>query len=167
MLQKTTKNILWYGECSCLLHGNQRYSWTRITQTISIPSRIQKISQWNKCSTHLQNWCPNKMRSMEWVQSTGNTLHGSIYLWLVMNKSSVSCTQRSTSFQILYCVLARYTRTPNQTLHRNTDWVGSKVHQNAETWRELTASQWNSSGIFSVDLTRCSSVKKSKVYFWD
>ena len=27
-----------------------------------------------------------------WVQLTGKTLHGSICLWLVMNKSSVSCT---------------------------------------------------------------------------
>ena len=32
----------------------------------------------------------------------------------VMNKSSVSCTQRSTYFQILYCVLKRWTRTLNQ-----------------------------------------------------
>ena len=38
------------------------------------------------------------------------------------------------------------------------------VHRNTETWTELTASQWNSSGIFSQDSIRCSSVKKSKVY---
>ena len=35
------------------------------------------------------------------------TLHGSIFLWLVMKKSSVSCTQRSTYFQILYNALER------------------------------------------------------------
>ena len=35
------------------------------------------------------------------------TLHGSIYLWLVMKKSSVSCTQGSTYFQILCYVLER------------------------------------------------------------
>ena len=62
MLQKTTKNILWNGECSCLLPWNQLYSWERITWTIGIPSRIQKISQWNKCSTYLRDWCLNKMR---------------------------------------------------------------------------------------------------------
>ena len=66
MRQKTAKNILWHGECSCLQHCNHLYSWWRIAQTIGIPSRIQKISQWNKCSTYLRNWCPNKMRSMEW-----------------------------------------------------------------------------------------------------
>ena len=55
MLQKTTKNVLWYGECSCLQHCKHLYSWTeRITQTIDIPSKIQKISQWNRCSTYLK-----------------------------------------------------------------------------------------------------------------
>ena len=32
-------------------------------------------------------------------------------------------------FQILYCVLVRYTRTPNQTRHGKKDWRGSKVHR--------------------------------------
>ena len=79
-----------------------------------------------------------------------------------MNKSSVFSAQRSKSFQILYCVLVRYTRTPNQTMHGNNDWSGSKHLRNTETLTELTASQWNSSGIFSQDSIRCSSVKKSK-----
>ena len=65
-----------------------------------------------------------------------------------MNKSSVFSAQNSTYFQILYCVLERYTRSPNQTLHGNKDWSGSKVHWNTEIWTELTASQWNPSGIF-------------------
>ena len=33
-----------------------------------------------------------------------------------MNKSSVLSAQKSTSFQILYCVLVRYTRTPYRTM---------------------------------------------------
>ena len=72
--------------------------------------------------------------------------------------------QRSTYFQILYCLLVRYTRAPNQTLHGNKDWSGSKLHQNTELWTELTVSQWNSSGISSQDSIRCSSVKKFKSY---
>ena len=48
MQQKTATNILWYGECF--------YAWGRITQKICIPSKILKISQWNRCSTHLRNW---------------------------------------------------------------------------------------------------------------
>ena len=44
------------------------------------------------------------MRFMEWIQWTGMILHGSIYIWLVMKKSSVFNEQRSTSFLLLYCV---------------------------------------------------------------
>ena len=40
-------------------------------------------------------------------QLTGKILHGSIYLWLVVRKSSVSRTQRFTYFQILYYALER------------------------------------------------------------
>ena len=40
--------------------------------------------------------------------------------------------------------------------------VGRELLRNIETWTELTASQWNSSGISSQDSIRCSSVKKSK-----
>ena len=58
--------------------------------------------------------------------------------------------------QILYCVLVRYTRSPNQTLHGKKDWRGSKLLRNTEIWTELTATQWNSIGIFSQDSRRCS-----------
>ena len=44
--RKTATNTLWYGECVCFLHYKHLYSWRRITQTMSIPSKIQKISQW-------------------------------------------------------------------------------------------------------------------------
>ena len=43
----------------------------------------------------------------------------------ILNKSSVFSAQRSTSLQILYCVLARYKRTPNRTMHGKTHWRGS------------------------------------------
>ena len=88
------------------------------------------------------------------------------YLSLIGDEQFISFrAQRSTSFQILYCVWVRYTRTPNQTLHGNKDWDGSNHLWNTETLTELTASQWNSSGRFSQDTIRCSSVKKSKVYY--
>ena len=72
----------------------------------------------------------------------------SIHHWLVMKKSSVSCTKRSTYSQILYYALERWARTHSQTLHGKTDWSGWKVHQNTELWTELMLSQWNSIGIF-------------------
>ena len=80
-----------WDDCFCLLHYKRLYSWWGITQTFGIPSRIQKISQWNRCSTFLRNRYPNnQMSSMEWIQWTGKILHGSMYLWLVMKKSHQS-----------------------------------------------------------------------------
>ena len=40
----------------------------------------------------------------------------------------------------------------------------TKDLRNTETLTELTMSQWSSSGIFTQDSIRCSSVKKSKAY---
>ena len=79
-----------------------------------------------------------------------------------MKKSSVFSAQKSTSFQILYCVLERWTRTHNQILTGKTSWRGLQVHHNTELWTQLMVSQWNSSGIFSQDSPHCSSVTKSK-----
>ena len=74
------------------------------------------------------------------------TRHGSICLWLVMNKSSVYCTQRSTYSQILYCVLERWTKTLNQILLGKKNWIGSRVHHNTELWTidgEPMEFEWN------------------------
>ena len=50
---------------------------------------------------------------------------------------------------------------PNQTMHGNKDWDGQQSSQNyKKNLTDSTASQWNSSGIFSQDPIRCSSVKK-------
>ena len=70
---------------------------------------------------HLRNWCPNKMRYMAWKQLVGKIIHGNICLWLVMNKSSIFSAQRSTSFQILYCVLVRYTQS-NSAWEQRLEW---------------------------------------------
>ena len=53
---------------------------------------------------------------------------------------------------------------PNRTMHGKKDWDGSNHLRFTETLTESTVSQRNSSGIFSQDSIRCSSVKKSKVY---
>ena len=163
MQRKTATNILWYGECFCLLHHKHLYSWWRMTQTNNKPSKRQKISQWNRWSTYLRNWyLNNQTRSMEWLQLTGKTLHGSIYLWLVVKRSSISRTRRFTYFQILCCALERWTRIHNQIMHGKTGWRGSKVRQNSELWTQLMVSQWNSSGTSSQDAPHCSLSVKSK-----
>ena len=84
-----------------------------------------------------------------------------------MKKSSVSCAQRSSYFQILYDALERWTRTHNQILHGKTDRRGSKVHHNTELGTQLMVSQRNSSGISFQDSPHCSSATKSKSYCQD
>ena len=114
---------------------------------------------------YLRNWYPNNQtRSMEWIQLTGKILHGNIYLWLVVKKSSVSRTQRFTYFQILYYALERWTRTHNQIMQGKTGWCGLEVHQNTEHWTQLMVSQWNSSGISSQDSPHCSFPTKSQEF---
>ena len=59
--------------------------------------------------------------------------------------------------------LGKYKRTPNRTMHGNKDWDGSNHLPNTDTLTESTVSQWISSGIFSQDSRRCSSMTKSNV----
>ena len=73
-----TRWILWFGECLWMQQWNKRYSLEIITWTIAIPSQLQKTSQWNKCVTYQQDWCPNKMRSQDWQQLVGRIIHGNI-----------------------------------------------------------------------------------------
>ena len=48
------------------------------SRTIVNPLRTQQISQSNKCSTFLQDWCLNKMRSLDWKQLVVRIIHGNI-----------------------------------------------------------------------------------------
>ena len=156
--QKTVKSILWYGECSCLQHCRHLYSWRRITQTIGIPSRIPKISQWNKCSTYLKN-CVWKIRWDLWSEDNQlGKLFMEVFVFDLWWTSHQSSAHKSLRFlKILYCVWVKYTRTLAQTQR------GSKVHRKTETWTELMVIQVNSSGIFSQDSPHCSSATKFKL----
>ena len=69
--------------------------------------------------------------------------------WLVMNKSSVSCTQRSTFFSDSVLCLGRMSENPTS----NAVWedrlkVVQKFTRIQKPWTELMVSEWNSSGIF-------------------
>ena len=89
-------------------------------------------------------------------------IHGNTCLESVKKESSILNERRSTSFQILYCVLVRYTRTQSNDAPEDR-LGGSKLLQNTETLTESTASQWTRRRIFSQDSIRCSSVTKSNV----
>ena len=90
------------------------------------------------------------------------TLHGSIYLWLVMKKSSVSRTQRSTYFR--FCIMPwKGEREPTIKLgmRRQIDVVQKfiTIHSFGQNW-------WWASGIrveSSKDSPHCSSATKSNM----
>ena len=114
---------LWYGECSCLQHWNHLFSWERITQTIGIPSRIQRSHN----ETNVRHICEIGVWT-RWGLCSVNKWLGKLFMevfvfdwWWTSHQSSAHTGLR---FQILYCVLVRYTRTSNQTLHGNKDWRG-------------------------------------------
>ena len=84
-----------------------------------------------------------------------------------MKVSSIFNARKSTSFQILYCVLGRSIKIRNLTKHGRKEWDGLHLLKATETMTESMESRRNSSGTFSQDLIRCSSAKKSKVYCTD
>ena len=104
------------------------------------------------------------MRSQNWRQLVGKIIHETICHSLVMKESSIFNARRSTSFRILCCAVGRFSKLPDRTMHGNKDCYVQKLLKNTETLTESTVIQWTSSGIFSQDSIRCSSMKKSKVY---
>ena len=65
------------------------------------------------------------MRSLDWKHFFWEN-HSWKYLSLIGEERVINA-QRSTSFQILYCVLVRHTRTPNRPMHGKKDWAGLKT----------------------------------------
>ena len=75
--------------------------------------------------------------------------HSWIFMPFIGDKeSSIFNAQRSTSFRIMYGVLAKSLRTPKRTMHGKLDWRGSNHLQFTETLTESTVSHWFSSGMF-------------------
>ena len=100
------------------------------------------------------------------LETIGWENHSWKYLSLIGDEQVISLQRTKVyvfSDSVLLC-LGKIHQNPNQTMHGNKDWDGSKHLRNTETLTELTVSQWNSSGIFSQDSLRCSSVKKPTVH---
>ena len=104
------------------------------------------------------------MPSLEWKHLIGKIIHENMSL---IGDERVISLQRTKGLRLVrFCVVSwqDLREPPNRTMHGKKDWDGLKLLKITETWTELTASQWNSSGIFSQDSIRCSSVKKSKSF---
>ena len=144
MLQKKTKkhSVIWRMFTSVTLESavfmgkNYSDNWHSIKNTRDLTLKqmvrhICKIGVWAR-----------------WDIWSGNTWLGESFMevfvfdwWWTSHQSSAHKGLRLFRFCIVSGV--RYTRTLAQTQHGKTDWDGSKVHRNTETWTELTASQWN------------------------
>ena len=136
MQQQTATNILWYGECfmSSTLQASvfmvKKYSDNlhsiQNTEDLTMKQMFRHIWEIDNRTIRRDLWNEYKL--------TGNTLHGSVYLWLVMRKSSVSCAQRSTYSQILYHVLEGVNENPKS----NTAWEdGLKWFTSSRSYRDL------------------------------
>ena len=86
------------------------------------------------------------------------------YLSLIGDERVINLQRTKVySFQILYCVLVRFSNPPLSIKRcMGTKIGGVQLHRNTETWTELMESHWNSSGTSSQDLIRCSSLVKVK-----
>ena len=91
-------------------------------------------------------------------------IHGHICHYLVMKESSIFSAQKSTSFQILCCVLEESINIQNLTKLGRKGLDGLHLLKATGTLMESVESRLNSSGTFSQDSPRCSSVAKSKIY---
>ena len=102
------------------------------------------------------------------LETIGWENHSWKYLSLIGDERIISL-QRTKVYVFSDSVLCpgKIHKNPNQTMHGNKDWSGSKVHQSTELWTELMVSRWNSSGIFSPDSPHCSCATKSKSYCQD
>ena len=156
-------NVYVFNIGSICIHGKEFF------RKFDAPSKIQGIiSQWNRCSTYLRKLISEQpdviygVKTINWEDSSWK--HSS----LVGDEQVISLQRTKVNvFSDSVLCLGKIHENHHQTLHGNKDWSGSKHLRNREFWTELTASQWNSSGTFSKDSIRCSSVKKSKVYCWD
>ena len=90
------------------------------------------------------------------LDTIGGEKHSWKYLSLIGDERVINLQRTKVYvFSDSVIVLVRFSKHPNRTMHGNEDWDGSKLLKITETLTESTASQWNSSGIFSQDTTRC------------
>ena len=84
------------------------------------------------------------MRSQVWKRLVGKNTHGNICHCLVTKLSSIFNARRSTSFQILYCVLERSIKIRNPTKLGRKRKNGSHLFIATETLTESMESRQNS-----------------------
>ena len=104
----------------------------------------------------------SNLETIDWVK------HSWKYLSII-EESSIFNARRSTSSQILCCVLQRSINIQSPTKLGRKGVNGSRLLKDTETLMTSVESRLNSSGTSSQDSQRCSSAVKSMIYWatWD
>ena len=62
--------MIWGMFMSVSIHGKE------LPEQLSFHREYERSHAETKCSTYLQDWCLNKMRSLDWKQLVGKITHG-------------------------------------------------------------------------------------------
>ena len=132
-------------------------------------SRFMKVSPWNRCSMSQRSWWTIRKKFIVWSKLCTRRILGHNCHWLMIQWSSIFKAQRSTYSQILCYVSAKFFNIPNPTMLGWTGLQESDPRKATEIMMLSTESRLNSSGTFSQDSQRCSSVMKSVIFWaiWD
>ena len=127
--------------------------------------RMKKVLHSNRCLTSQHKWSTMKKKFIVWTKLCIRRILGHNCRWLMIQWSSVFKAQRSTYFRILCYVSAKFFNILNATKLGRTGLQEYEPRGTTEIMMLSTESQPNSSGTFSQDSQRCSSVIKSMI-FW-
>ena len=132
-------------------------NWHSITNTKDLT-----LKQMFDISTRLMS----EQDEISGVETIGCENHSWKYLSLIGDERVINL-QRTKVYVFSDSVLCHGKIHENTPIERRVErkiGVVQIISGLQKFWTELTASQWNSSGVFSQDSIRCSSVKKSKFY---
>ena len=147
----------------------QRHLWDRISQLSKVLSRIKKVLHWNRCLTSQHKWSTMRKKLLVWTKFCMGRILGHICHWLIILWSLVFKAPRSTYSQILCYVSAKFFNILNATKLGRTELQEYEPREATEIMMLSVESRLNSSGIFSQDSQRCSSVTRSAIFWalWD
>ena len=118
-----------------------------------------KILPWKKCSMSQRSWWIIRKKLIAWTKFCKGRILGHICHWLMTKYSSICKAQKSLSSQILCCVSERFFNLPNPTKLGKTELQEPEPRVATKIMMLSTESLLNSSGTFSKDSQRWSSVK--------
>ena len=160
------RGIQEYGECSWLatmnagdIHGKE------FSQLFKVSSRILKISRWNRCSISPRSWWITRRKFMVWTIHWGKEfLETSVIDWWW---NSYQSSAHKSLCLLRFCVVLRKGSSTSR-IQRSLEEHSCRcpIREKAtEIMMLSTESRRNSSGTFSQDSQRCSSVVKSMIYW--